>query len=77
MVTSRYALQKPRAPSPAARYLHWNAVPSIINALGAIEAQVERLAVTVRRAPAPTLAAAFTAAFVLALLPRPPSRRDR
>ena len=66
MVTRRYLLEKPRGPSAAIRYLHWNAVPAIINGLGAIEGLLEQVAAAVRQSPARPLGAAFVMGVVLA-----------
>ncbi len=70
MVTRSYLLEKPNGPSATLRYLHWNAVPPVINALGAIEGQLEHVAVSVRQSPARALTAALTFGLVLGLLPR-------
>jgi|GEM_PF-4410870 len=67
MVTRSYMLEKPPAPAAAARTLRWTIVPLIINGLGALEGQLERAAVAVRRSPTRALSAALALGLVLAL----------
>jgi len=52
MVTRSYMLKKPRGPMTASRYLHWHAMPAVIDVLGAAEVRLERVAMAVRRSPA-------------------------
>jgi hypothetical protein len=66
MVSRGYMLDKPSRPSPFVRYLHWKTVPAVINGLGAVEALLERLSVSVRRSPARPLAAALVVGVVVA-----------
>jgi hypothetical protein len=74
MVIRSYMLEKPPAPSAATRALHWTIVPLVINGLGALEGQLERAAIAVRRSPANALSAALALGLVFALFPR---RRPR
>jgi len=73
MVTREDLVTKPRGFSAARRYLHWHAAPAMINGLGAIEGELERLAVAVRRSPARTLGAAVTLGVLLSFV-RPRQR---
>jgi hypothetical protein len=69
MVTRSYLLEKPTAPSAAMRSFHWTAVPALINGLGALEGQLECIALAVRQSPARTLGAALALGMVLARVP--------
>jgi hypothetical protein len=75
MVTRSYMLKKPRGPSAASRYLHWHAMPAVIDALGALEIRMEQVAMAVRRSPARPLGAALALGVVLGLLRARKARR--
>ncbi len=75
MVTRTYLLDKPPAPSPAARFVHWNVEPVVINGLGAAEARIERLAEAIRRMPLRALGVALALGMLLAARPARNTRR--
>jgi hypothetical protein len=66
MVTRRYFLDKPNRPSTVMRHLNWNAIPAVINGIGAFEGHLERIAVATRRFPTLALGAALALGFALA-----------
>jgi hypothetical protein len=75
MVTRSYMLNKPRGRLAASRYLHWHAMPAVIDVLGAVEVRLEQVAMAVRRSPALPLAGALTLGVVLGLLRPRKARR--
>ncbi len=75
MVTRSYMLKKPRAPMAASRYLHWHAMPAVIDVLGAAEVRLDQVAMAVRRSPARPLGAALALGFVLGCLQARKARR--
>jgi hypothetical protein len=75
MVTRSYMLKKPRGPSAASRYLHWHAMPAVIDGLGALETRMEQVAMAVRRSPARPLGAALALGVVLGCLRARKARR--
>ena len=72
MVSQAYMLHRPGAPSALKRFVDQRAFPVAINALGAVEARVERVAARSRRSPLAvlSLAAGCGAALALAVCSR-------
>ena len=65
MVTRAYLLQESPVPSPPKLFLDQKVVPFLINLAGAVEAQLEAIAVQARARPAAALAVAFASGCVL------------
>ncbi len=74
MVDRDYMLKKGAGPSAPKVFLDQTIVPALINAAGAVEGVLERVAVRVRRMPVAALAAAVGTGTLVTLLAVP--RRD-
>lgn len=64
MVSEAYLQDRPGPPLAARRFFDQQVIPAAIDAAAAVEALAERLAVQVRRAPAPVLGAVLAAGFL-------------
>ncbi len=71
MVDRDYMLKKGAGPSAPKVFLDQKVVPAAINAAGAVEGVLERVAVRVRRMPVAALAAALGTGTLMMLLTVP------
>ena len=66
MVTQAYLLHEPPGPSRQVVFLHQKMLPFLINVVGAVEQQLESLAVQARARPMAALATSFATGCLLA-----------
>lgn len=71
MIGPRYMLHKPSGPSAPKVFLDQKVVPAMIDASGALEGVLERVAVAARRMPIATLAASLGIGTLVTLLTVP------
>jgi hypothetical protein len=65
MVSKAYLLEKPAAPSAGKLFLDQHLIPLMIDAAGAVEQELERVAGIARAAPLASLAAALGVGWIL------------
>jgi hypothetical protein len=71
MINPNYLLHRPGAPSAPKRFLDRQVIPLLIDAAGALETTVERMAIGVRQSPGRSMGIAMGAGMLLSfLLPR-------